>query len=431
MKNVALVFSLFLVQFSFSQKTEVDYLFTGVSIVPMDTEAILSNKDIAIKDGKIVAITDNGKGRFITKNKINVKGKYVMPSLSDAHVHLPKEEKELLKMFDLYLLNGVTKLRSMRGDGGHILWREKYNQPDSFYPKMYLSSPPITRGLNANVTQIERYVAFVKENNFDFVKILSIKDETFFKSLDSICKKYDIKIGGHFLNSKNRPGVSDTVFFDSNSTSIEHLGGLIGEKDVFASRLERIKNKNIYSCPTLEWYIIGSGHYTIEEMKKFPGMEYVTNETKNKWIADANKYIIEKGKDVLDQEMKEDAIEIEERLSVVKTLNDRGFNLLLSPDNSANFMINGFSMFSEMKNYQRAGLSNFDILKTTTVNFANFFKDENYGTVEVGKNADFILLDKNPLQKLEALQNVQGVFYNNHYLDKTKLEQIAFKILAQ
>ena len=104
MKNVALVFSLFLVQFSFSQKTEVDYLFTGVSIVPMDTEAILSNKDIAIKDGKIVAITDNGKGRFITKNKIIFKGKYVMPSLSDAHVHLPKEEKELLKMFDLYLL---------------------------------------------------------------------------------------------------------------------------------------------------------------------------------------------------------------------------------------------------------------------------------------------------------------------------------------
>ena len=115
-----------------------------------------------------------------------------MPSLADAHVHLPETEEELLRMFDLNLINGVTKLRSMRGDWKHKEWQKKHNIINSIYPKIYLSAPPISRSLEASTTQLEEFVKAVKDNNYGFIKILSIKSQEIFTQLDSLCKKYDV-----------------------------------------------------------------------------------------------------------------------------------------------------------------------------------------------------------------------------------------------
>ena len=82
-----------------------------------------------------------------------------------------------------------------------------------------------------------------------------------------------------------------------------------------------------------------------------------------------------------------------------------------------------------MELLKNAQLSNYEILKMTTVNFAHFFK-ENYGTIEVGKDADFILLEANPLNDLSALKNIEGVYYNQHFLDKNVLTAMRKGLLS-
>ena len=120
---------------------------------------------------------------------------------------------------------------------------------------------------------------------------------------------------------------------------------------------------------------------------------------------------------------------MQERFNITKRLNDEGVKLLLSPDSSSKFIVSGFGMLEEMKLYQKAGLSNFDILRSATTNFALLF-NENYGTIETGKDADFMLLSHNPLQDLKALENVNAVFYNNHYLDQKQLKDLADSVLT-
>lgn len=105
-----------------SQAQEPDFIIKNVSIVSMKDNAVLKNKTIAIKDGKIIKIADKIKGN--AKEIVNAKGKFLMPSLSDAHVHLPANEAEMETILKLNLINGVTKLRSMRGDWNHVLWRK-------------------------------------------------------------------------------------------------------------------------------------------------------------------------------------------------------------------------------------------------------------------------------------------------------------------
>jgi cytosine/adenosine deaminase-related metal-dependent hydrolase len=63
-----------------------------------------------------------------------------------------------------------------------------------------------------------------------------------------------------------------------------------------------------------------------------------------------------------------------------------------------------------------------------TVNFAAFFK-EDYGTIEINKIADFMLLDANPLEDLKTLKNLQGIYYNQNFLDKKALDVMRESVL--
>jgi imidazolonepropionase-like amidohydrolase len=81
-----------------------------------------------------------------------------------------------------------------------------------------------------------------------------------------------------------------------------------------------------------------------------------------------------------------------------------------------------------MELLKNAELNNFEILKMATVNFANFF-NENYGTIEEGKDADFIILNDNPLENIDALKTIEGVFFNENYLDKNSLNRLTETIL--
>jgi hypothetical protein len=430
MKHLLIFFiGLLSTQILFSQKIQTDYLFTNASIIPLNKEVVLKNKDIAIKDGKIVSIIDSKKGKFESKQTIDCKGKYLIPTFGDAHVHLPDEEKDLEKYLILNLINGVTKLRSMRGDDKHLEWRKKYNTTTSIFPKMYLSATPIHRSQDFTNEQLSEYVKHLKDSSFDFIKVLSVKNQNIFIQLDKLCKENNIKMAGHFPSDSKGLVIADDIIFNSNLNSIEHLGGLVGDPTTFESRIRLMKDKNIYSCPTLRWYEIAYGQFDINTIQKQKGIEHIDPKAVTEWVDKTVKYREKMGEKVLKKEIDFYAKEIDERLRVINRLNKDGIKLLLSPDSSSKFIIPGFGMMDEIKLYKKAGLSNFDILKAGTVNFANYFNDTTTGSIEVGKNADFLFLNENPLENIEVVGQIDGIFFNNKYLNKQELVDLATSVL--
>lgn len=424
MKNFLRLSLLLLCQIAFSQKNEADYVIKNVSIIPMNKETVLKDKDIFITKGKIISIEKSGKSKIKARQEVNGMGKYIMPSLSDAHVHLPEAEKDLKRFFDLNLMNGVTKLRSMRGTWEHKDWRDKYNSKDVMAPKLYISSPPISRNYDLTKEDIVAYVKAAKENDYDIVKMMSIKSQDVFVLFDDVCKQYDMKIAGHFISNPKGIVIDDDIIFKSSFNSIEHLGGLIGEPEKLESRINALKNNDIYVCPTLLWYKIAYGLFDLDEIIKIPGMEFYDEKTKKEWVEKTKIYREKTGKEAIEEELKLYGKEMEERLMVLKQLEMSGIKLLLSPDSSSKYTVPGFSVLTEMQLYKKAGLSNYAILQASTVNFANYFNDTTYGTIEEGKLADFILLNENPLEDLNTLQNIEGVFYNFQFLNKTDLEKL-------
>jgi len=431
MKKIIIGLLILVMQTSCSQekkenttKFDIDYLFTNVSIIPMNKEIVLSNKNIAIKNGKIIEITDNSKQFNSVAHTIDLKGKYIMPALSDAHVHLPKDKTALKKLLTLQLINGVTKIKSMRGNWKHTEWRKEYNTNNSIYPKMYLAAPPIHRKHNFDTNQLNKFVTNVKKQKFDFIKILSIKDENLFKLLDSLCKINNVALAGHF--PKN---ITDKTIFNSNYTSFEHLGGLTGiSSELLNSRMNNIKQKNIFLCPTLSWYSVGSGRYSYEELRNLAGMQFIAKEKVDNWITKTKQYREKLGEQAYKDEVTSELKKIDEKYKVINKLKDLNVKMLLSPDCSTKYLIPGFGMYGEMKLLKNTNLSNFDILKMGTVNFSEFFKG-NYGTLEVGKDADFLILNENPLNNLRTLTSIDGIYFNTNYIDNKKLKELSKSIL--
>jgi imidazolonepropionase-like amidohydrolase len=108
------------------------------------------------------------------------------------------------------------------------------------------------------------------------------------------------------------------------------------------------------------------------------------------------------------------------RQQLLRALYQAGVPILLGSDAPQVFNVPGFSLHHETAAMKEAGLSNFAILQSGTANPAQFFQQsQEFGTIGIGKSADLILLDGNPLENLQNLWKQSGVMLRGKWLDKT------------
>jgi imidazolonepropionase-like amidohydrolase len=82
----------------------------------------------------------------------------------------------------------------------------------------------------------------------------------------------------------------------------------------------------------------------------------------------------------------------------------------------------GFTLHRELELYQRAGISNAEVLRIATLGAAVVAgaADES-GSVSEGKRADFVLLAGNPLEDISAVRRPVAVFKGDRWYDPAKL----------
>ncbi len=89
-------------------------------------------------------------------------------------------------------------------------------------------------------------------------------------------------------------------------------------------------------------------------------------------------------------------------LQMIKKLHDAGIQLVAGTD-----AIAGFTLHRELELYVEAGISNADVLKIATLDSAKVAgQDKKTGSIEVGKVADLVLIEGNPLEDISAIRKV-------------------------
>ena len=67
-------------------------------------------------------------------------------------------------------------------------------------------------------------------------------------------------------------------------------------------------------------------------------------------------------------------------------------------------------LFAELEGYSAAGIPNYDVLKTATINGAKWLgKQNDIGTIEQGKRANIIIVDGDPLKDIKDLRKITTV----------------------
>ena len=100
-----------------------------------------------------------------------------------------------------------------------------------------------------------------------------------------------------------------------------------------------------------------------------------------------------------------------------------GVGILAGTDSAAPELIPGFSLHEELALLAQAGLSPMQALQAATKGPAEFMGvNQKQGTIEVGKNADLLLLDANPLENIRNTEKINALVIHGRLLDRTALD---------
>ncbi|MGB5500705.1 MAG: amidohydrolase family protein, partial [Maribacter sp.] len=96
----------------------------------------------------------------------------------------------------------------------------------------------------------------------------------------------------------------------------------------------------------------------------------------------------------------------------IKKLQKKAINFAMGTD-TGTFVLPGYSLHEEMLLFELGGMDRMEIIKMATLNAAKMMKvQDSLGSIEIGKLADMVLLDKNPLENIENTLGIHTVIKN-------------------
>jgi len=420
MKPTTLLLVLILfVKISYAQKRST-IIIKDANIISMNDEKLSGLKSILIKDGKIVQIDDYVK---IKKTKtayiIDAKGKYLMPGLADMHVHLPTAAR-----IDTLLLTnlaaGITHIRVMNNEEPQLQTKARLAKDAGIAsPKLHYSFL-VTKDMKYNEKQFDSLVKDVKQKGYDFIKLFSIADESAFTNLMTSANKHKIMVCGHFPSP-----VSVDKVINSGFKSIEHLGGYDKIKDStqLTTAIKLSKEKGMYNCPTLDYDVMAAYQSFPDDYKNRLVFSFAPKKLLDTWESEYKRGVEENGGVDKITEFKNKYNPLfKNKLSIIKKLADANCNLLMGSDPGSPFQMAGFNVHEEMLLWSKAEISNYQILRAATIVPAQFFgQEKNWGSIEVGKDADVIILEKNPLDNILNIGTVGTTICNGKVYTKKEI----------
>jgi hypothetical protein len=115
----------------------------------------------------------------------------------------------------------------------------------------------------------------------------------------------------------------------------------------------------------------------------------------------------------------------QQRLDIIGAMHRAGVKMLAATDAVVWYVYPGFSLHDEMELFVRAGLAPMEALQTATLNPAIYLNmSDTVGTVEVGKKADLVMLEANPLENISNTKRINAVVVNGRLIPRASLDKM-------
>ena len=430
--------------------TETNLAIENVAVVDVARGRVIHPKSLLIVNGRIVKISDPLKFTASpTALRIDGKGHYVIPGLVDMHVHLfnnSSGREPNAWMLPLLVSHGVTGVREMSvkpADMSQIRrWRAAAERHELIAPQILAAGAPVSGSTQA---VIRKEVRAARDAGADFIKVFSQLDKAQWKWIASEARRQNMRVCGHVP-----PSLTVLAAATGKQRTNEHLTQIYEacssrEKDFLSKRQNLASDEVVKVSDAQEQEVLASyDQLACDQFSNalartaqvqvptlvLPYSEARGDRTKfrddSRWPclrpdeqARWERILAEN----LDQELAARRWDVSRK--IVSTLHRAGVNILAGTDSPMPLVYPGSSLHQELELFVDAGFRPAEALRAATLGPAEFFGLEaDRGTIAIGKRADLVLLDDDPLVQIRNIRHVRAVILNGRYLSREDLDHL-------
>jgi imidazolonepropionase-like amidohydrolase len=446
-------------------RTMTPVVIVGATIVDVEHGSAIPRQTIVIDSGRISGLGYDGSvGIPGNALRIDGSGRYLMPALFDMHTHV-YAVSPLLDM-PLYIAYGVTNVRDMQGcprEGDPFIacaedkrrWTLEARQGRRVGPRILESTSFMANGprMRERIKGVPRFFgtetpdearAFVRHQAATGIDAIKVYDrlprEAYFALVDEALR-LDLDVVGH------RPlGVSLIEAAAAGQKSIEHARSLLHEAWPGSSALRAAAENGVWHEDRRRmvdqhdavlaqaifdslvargtWYV--PTHLTRwvdayaedARVREDSLLRYLHPLMKWQWMEDVDATIASDPSRAGRQAYRDFYTK---GLELTGSAHRAGVKILTGTD----YILAGVDVHRELAELVKAGLTPAEALRTAIINPAAYLgRQSDYGSVSVGKVADLILLDANPLADIRHTQRIQTVIFGGNVYERRQLDEL-------
>lgn len=452
---------------SFTSLAENKVLIENVTIVSSHLQAPKIQMNVLISDGRITEITNKKITSYDLK--INGLGKFLTPGLMDSHAHVSsipgmgfgvepvaiKNPKLAQAYFEQqprsFLFYGVTQILDPNPGVSFNYFTSAPHRPDYFRCEVLTSKntfpyvekiDDLSRSMftylideSAEATaenSVEMLIGKIAHSGASCIKLYfedgygnanqwaTLSTNTL-KRIKLSAEKSNLLIVAH-ANALDMQQLALAAGVDVIAHGMWNWGQYNREQNIpkeISSTLDKMINDEVGYMPT-QRVIAGLGEVMLPTIVNSPEFSSITPKSLIDWYKTTEAQWFKEELRIDFDRMPDQSISdlflygrIGKGNKVIQYLRSSNHPILLASDfpGSPSFANQpGLTTYQEMKAMVTAGLSLEEVLAAATINNAKQFRiDNDYGTVEVGKIANLLLLKINPLESIEAWNSIETI----------------------
>ena len=374
------------------------FALVGARIVDATGRPPIESGIILVRDGKIAAIGARGNVPLPAGvRSIDVTGKTIIPGLWDHHAHASQVDWS-----PVYLASGVTSIRDMGGEEPFLVAvRDAIASGQALGPRYFLAGlidgpGPGAFGMVTASTPDEARVIVDRYHaeHFDQIKVYQITPPALVPIITAEAHRLGMTVTGHVPTGMNWRSVVEDGY---DGIAHMQLRGAPGSQAV-EDEIAFFRAHNTVMDPTLSWNEL-AGHSVAQPLDSFlPGVGRLP-------VPLARMFASMPGGNGRPQTS---------AFQLIKEAVDAGLLVGAGTDKG----VPGFSLQRELELYVEGGLTPLQAIETATIMPAkDLGVGAELGTLEVGKDADLVVLDANPLENISNVRKARLVLTHGRLYD--------------
>jgi hypothetical protein len=398
---------------------------TNANLFDTETGKSIPGTTVLIEGTRVKAVGADGKVAIPTgAERIDARGKTLMPGLWDMHVHM--SEGEGLQ----HLAAGVTYVRDLANDTDSLLeMKRRIDAGEEIGPRVAMAGFMDGRGPFAGPTKVlvdtEAEARSAIDNyaklGYQSVKIYSSIKPELVPGIIKMAHEKGLRVGGHvpaFMTAQQfiEAGADElnhanflflNFFFDAvkdtrtplRFTAVaERAATLDLSSEQVRSFVQLLKNRRTVVDPTVTVF-----YAMLTDKPGTVGPAYAP--IASRLPPQVRRSLLEGGLPIPEGGEQRYRDSADALLRMLKLLHDSGIPLVAGTDG-----LPGFTLHRELEMYVQAGIPAPDVLRIATLNGAKVLGlDADLGSIAPGKLADLILVDGDPARRISDIRKTELV----------------------